>query len=184
MSVFLAQLWAAIRQHPLVSAGLFIAVVAGVADYSLWDHRAEVMRQHEDRRTRGQAMLAALTDRARINQDLELLADAQDTIDRNLVVEDNMEVNIGYFYRLEKLNRVRLVRVDQMGSSAAEADSPFKAVPVSLQVGGSYRNLLAFVRDLETGPRILRIRSFRLERADAAGNELSLVLTVELLART
>jgi Tfp pilus assembly protein PilO len=184
MTVFLAQLWATIRQHPVIAACLLVAAIAGAANYPLWQQREAATRHHDDMRRKGEAMLAALTDRGRIGDDITRLAEAEEVIEANLVSEDNMEVNLGYFYRLEKLNRVRLLRVDQLGSSPPETDNPFKAVPISLQIAGSYRNLLAFVRELETGPRILRVRSFRLERADAAGNELNLVLMVDLLARS
>jgi len=39
------------------------------------------------------------------------------------------------------------------------------------------------MRELETGPRILRTRAYRIERIDASSGELLLFLTVELLAR-
>jgi Tfp pilus assembly protein PilO len=183
MMVLLAQFWAAVRLRPGIAACLTIAFVAGLANYPLWRERQAVTQQHEEVRLRGEVMLAALTDRGRINADLATLAAAQEVIDRNLVSEESMEVNLGYFYRLEKLSRVRLSRIDQMGTAPAEAGRPFKTVPISLQVSGTYRNLLGFMRELETGPRILRTRAYRIERIDASSGELLLFLTVELLAR-
>ncbi len=182
--ILLAQLWAVARQRPLVTLCLLVAVLVGVGNYPLWLHRHEVARQHEEVRGRGEAMLAALTDRSRINEDLQVLAEAHEVIDRNLVSESSMEVNLGYFYRLEKINRVRLTRIDQMVSNPAPSGSPFKTVPVSLQLTGTYRNLLGFVRDLETGPRILRVRGYRFERMDLESGEMLLQLSVELLAQT
>jgi Tfp pilus assembly protein PilO len=183
MNVLFAQIWATIRLHPVIACCLLVAAIAGAANYPLSQQRHTATFQHEEARLKGEAMLAALTDRHRINTDVEILTEAQDVIDRNLVNEDNMEVNLGYFFRLEKQTRVRLIRADQMGSLPVEKDSPFKVVTVSLQIAGTYRNLLAFVRELETGPRLLRLSSYRLERTDASGNELSLVLMVELLAQ-
>jgi hypothetical protein len=183
MSVFLAQLWALIRGHPWITACLVVAALAGAANLPLWQERREVARQHDEVRLRGQAMLVALTDRARIHGDEVLLGSAEAVIDRNLVSEENMEVNLGYFYRLEKLTRVQLSRIDQLGSIPPEPGSLFRTVPVSLQLSGSYRNLLAFVRELESGPRILRLRSYRIERADAGGNEMAVTLMVEMLAK-
>lgn len=182
MMVLLAQLWAAVRVRPGIATCLAIALLAGLANYPLWERRLVVTGQHELIRQQGETMLAALTDRSRINADLAALTEAQEVIDRNLVSEQSMEVNLGYFYRLEKLNRVRLSRIDQLGATPADRDSPFRTIPVSLQVSGTYRNLLAFVRELETGPRIMRTSSYRLERADPSGGELALYLTVELLA--
>jgi Tfp pilus assembly protein PilO len=183
MMILLAQLWAAIRLRPGIAACLAIALLAGVANYPLWQERKAVTEKHEVVRLHGEAILAALTDRGRLRTDLATLTEAEDVIDRNLVSEQSMEVNLGYFYRLEKLSRVRLVRIDQLEAPPADPDNPFKLVPVSLQVSGSYRNLLGFMRELETGPRILRTRSYRLERTDPNGTELALFLSVELLAR-
>ena len=182
MMVLFAQLWAAVRLHPGIATCLTIALLAGSANYPLWQRRQSVTWQHELVRQQGETMLAALTDRSRINADLAALTEALEIIDRNLVSEESMEVNLGYFYRLEKLNRVRLSRIDQLGATPADEDSPFRTIPVSLQVSGTYRNLLAFVRELETGPRIMRTSSYRLERVDPSGSELALSLTVELLA--
>ena len=65
-----------------------------------------------------------------------------------------------------------------------QTTGPVAAPPrLTLQVTGTYRNLLGFMRDLETGPRILRTRSYRLERVDPNGGEMQLFLTVELLAQ-
>jgi len=182
--ILLAQLWAMARQRPGVALCLLVAVLAGAGNYPLWLHRQEVAQRHDEVRRRGEAMLAALTDRSRINEDLQVLAEAHEVIDRNLVSESSMEVNLGYFYRLEKINRVRLTRIDQMVSSPAAAGSPFKTVPVSLQLTGSYRNLLGFVRDLETGPRIMRVRGYRFERTSLEGGDMLLQLSVELLAQS
>lgn len=179
----LAQLWAAMRLHPGITACLLVSLLAGFANYPLWRQRQAVTRQHAEVRLRGETMLDALNNRSRITADLSTLAEAQEVIDRNLISEHGMEENLGYFYRLEKLNRVRLSRIDQMGTPTVEAESPFKTVPISLQASGTYRNLLGFMRDLETGPRILRTRSYRLERTEPNGGELVLLLTVDLLAR-
>jgi Tfp pilus assembly protein PilO len=183
MMILLAQFWAAIRLHPLIAACLAIALVAGLANYPLWQRRLEITERHEVVRLQGERMLAALTERGRINADLTALTEAQEVIDRNLVNEYSMEVNLGYFYQLEKISRVRLSRIDQMAALPTEPEQPFKTVPITLHVAGTYRNLLGFIRELETGPRILRTRSYRLERGDhSGGTELRLYLNVELLA--
>lgn len=128
-------------------------------------------------------MLHALTDRSRINAELSALQDALALIDRNLVDEASMEVNLGYFYRLERQTRVRLARLNQLSPLPPPDGNPFKAVPFSMQVAGSYRNLMDFLHELETGPRLLRIRGYDFARGDSADGELSLELTVEFLAR-
>ncbi len=170
------------RLRPVLTGGLLGALLSAGANHHLWRQRQEAAGEHAVARRRGEDMLGALADRARIHADVAALREALEQIDRNLVTEEGMEVNLGYFYRLEKTSRVRLSRIDQLGTIPAPAGGPYKSVPVTLQVTGPYRSLLGFLRELETGPRILRVRDFRLERPDEAG-DLRLFLTVELLAR-
>lgn len=183
MMILLSQFWAAVRLRPVMATCVAVALLAGGANYPLWQQRQEAARRYEEVSQRGKTILMALNERGRIQADLAILTEAQEIIDRNLVSDQTMEVNLGYFYRLEKLSRVRLVRVDQLGSAPGDTKNPFKVVPISLQVAGTYRNLLGFMRELENGPRLLRTRSYRLERTDLSGGELMLVMSVEMLAR-
>jgi Tfp pilus assembly protein PilO len=182
MNPRLRQLREFAHHHTFVAASTLVTTLALIANAGLWWHRHEVTREHEEVRRRGEVMAAAVADRARIQGDVAALEDALDQIERNLAAEESMEVNLGYFYRLEKLSRVRLERIDQLVAAPAAPGSAYRAVPVSLLVEGSYRNLLGFIRELETGPRVLRIRDYRMERDEDVA-ELHLQLTVELLAR-
>jgi Tfp pilus assembly protein PilO len=184
MKSVLPQLEAAVLRRPFMAACLALALVAGVLNYPLWRRGRDIVRRHDEVRQRGEMMLAALANRELIHGDLNALEEALDAIERNTVREESMEVNLGYFYRLEKASRVRLTRIDQLVAPPPELHSPFKAVPVALQVAGQYRNLLGFIRELETGPRILRIRSYRFERSELNPSDLVLVINLDLLART
>lgn len=170
------------HHHPFIATCAVIATLALLANGYLWWRREAVTREHAEVRRQGEAVVGAVADRVRIRADVAALAEALDQIERNLAAEESMEVNLGYFYRLEKLNRVRLERIDQLVALPAEAGQAYRSVPVSLRVEGSYRNILGFIRELETGPRLLRIRDYRIERDEDVA-ELHAGLTVELLAR-
>lgn len=168
----------------MVAACSALSVVLGAANYSFWQRRAAAAQQHEIVRRNGEFMLRSLTNRTRIEADLAALREAVAHVDRNLLQEASMEVNLGYFYRLEKANRVRLVRLNQLISPTPPAGSPFKAVPFSMLISGSYRNCMSFLRALETGPRLLRIRNCSFERSGADNSDLTLELTVDVLAKS
>lgn len=183
MMDFLTRLFGRAREHPLVASCLVITVLAVAANLFLWRTRGGIAREHEAARERGQEMLAALSSRSRINADVALLGETLAVLEANLASEESMEANLGYFYGLEKTSRIRLARIDQLAAAPGVPGSPYKGVPVSLQVAGSYRNLLGFLRELETGPRVLRVRDLRFERAVDSETELTGQLTVELLGR-
>lgn len=184
MSVVLAQLLAIIHHRSVVTGCLALIVLVGAANYPLWQHRLAVAQQHETVRRNGEIMLRALANRAQIEADLAALRPALAQIEQELVDERSMEINLGYFYKLERMTRVRLLRLNQLVSSPPRSGSPFKAVPFAMQVSGSYRNGMSFLRALETGPRILRVRSCSFDRSGADRSELVLDLTVDLLAKS
>lgn len=183
MNALLAQFIAFIRFRPLVAGAVALTLALGVANYFLWHQRRTAMVQHEEVRRKGELMLRAITNRARIDTDLAALQSAIGHIQRHLLDEQSMEVNLGYFYKLEKPARVRLVRLNQLTAPPPVAKSIFKVVPFSMQVHGTYRNAMSFLHALETGPRVLRIRQCSFERKESDGAELVLDLTVEILAK-
>lgn len=115
-------------------------------------------------------MLRALANRARIDTDLAALQDAIAHIEGNLLDEESMEVNLGYFYKLEKPSHVRLVRLNQLATTPPEAKGIFNVVPFSMQVAGSYRNTM---NSLPSPPFRTKSRlSLRRQRKTSHGKRL------------
>lgn len=184
MNAALQQLLALVRRAPLLVASLTLILLLGVGNYFLWQRQQELTRRHEEVRGNGEAMLLALTGHARLTTQLAAVQDALKLIEDNLVVEGDLAENLGYFYQIEKLTRLRLSQLNQLSSQPAAEDSPYKTVPFSLRITGSYYQLMNFLHELETGPRLLRVRTFTINRgSDATNNTLSLELTVELLGK-
>jgi Tfp pilus assembly protein PilO len=152
-------------------------------NYFLWRSRQTAEKLHADLKRQGEAMIVALNTRAGINADLNALEEAVAQIERDLIAEESMEVNLGYFYKLERATRVRLVRLNQLAAPVTAGGALYKAVPFSMQVVGSYRNNMNFLRSLETGPCILRVRNCSFERSSSESGEMVLDLFVDILAR-
>lgn len=173
-----------VRQRPLLTLCIAVTVLLAIGNYFLWKQREDVALRHEVARRNGEFMLRALSSRARIDADLGALREAMAQIEANLLDEQGMERNLGYFYRFEKLTGVRLVRLNQLAAPPSPAGSPFKSVPFSMQVTGSYRKAMQFLWALETGPRILRVRHCSFERMGGDNTDLTLDLTVDVLAKS
>ncbi len=167
--------------RPLVTASVVLTLGLGVVNYFLWHQRLAVTVRHDEVRQKGEAILSALINREHINSDLAKLQGALEVIDRNLIVEADMEVNLGYFYKLEKSCHIRLSQLNQLSALPSPEGNPFKAVPISIRATGSYAQLMGFLHELETGPRILAIRSFNFSRGDPKATTLALDLTVNML---
>lgn len=184
MNAVLQQLLVITRRSPLIVFSVTLFLLLGVANYFLWERQQELTKKHEEVRGNGDAMLLALTSHSRIAAQLATVEEALKRIEDNLVVEGDLAENLGYFYQIEKLSRLRLSRLNQLSAQPVAADSPYKSIPFSLRLTGSYHQLMNFLHELETGPRLLRVRTFTFDRiGDPASNNLSLDLTVELLGK-
>jgi Tfp pilus assembly protein PilO len=183
MNSLMLQFLTWIRVRPLMAGSLILTSLLAVANVFLWRGRQDAAQQLGEARQQGERLVRSLTNRPRIDKDLAAVRDALAQIDKNLVDERSMEVNLGYFYRLEKATRVRLMQLNQLGAPPPVAGSAYKVIPFSMHVTGSYRNNMNFLRSLETGPRILRIRSCSFDRVAVGSSEVTIDLTVEVLGR-
>ena len=73
------------------------------------------------------------------------------------------------------------LRPDAQPVRPATDGNPYKAVPFSFRATGGYPQLVKLLRDLESGPRLLRIKTFNFSRGEQKTNALVLDLTVDLL---
>ncbi len=181
MRTLLEQFLASARRYPLVAVTLSVFVLLSVANYVLWQRQELITEQHDGVRREGEAMLFALSGQSRIAGELAAVQGALKMIDRNLIVEADLAENLGYFYQMEAQCRVRLNQLNQLSSQPSLEGNPYKSIPFSLRVTGSYPQVMTFLRQLETGPRLARIRTYSFSRADAKNNTLALDLIVEML---
>ena len=183
MNAALQQFLAFVRRNPTIVASISIIVIMGAATFYLWHRQQDLTYEHDEIRHNGEDMLQALTSHARVNTEIDTVKAALDRIDRNLINEGDLAENLGYFYQIETASHMRFTQVTQLSSQPQAADSAYKAVPFSLRASGSYRQIMRLLRELETGPRLLRIRTYSLAGSDGDADLVSLELTVELLAR-
>ena len=180
MYALLQQLLAFARRSPFLVFCVTLFLLLSIANYFLWQRQQAITVRYEEVQRNGETMFSALSSHSRVVTQLTTVEEALKRIDENLVVETDLAENLGYFYQMETLSRVRLTQLNQLSSQPADG-APYKAIPFSLRVTGSYPQLISFVRELESGPRILRIRNFDFGRGDAKSNTIGLGLTVEVL---
>ncbi len=180
MSVFFQRFWDLIRRYPLVSSCVVVMMLLGAANYYFFDQRAILASQHDDARVYGERMMTVLAGHTRLTAQVATTQEAVELIERNLIQENDLPENLGYFYKLETASRARIAQISQLNAQTL-IGNPFKAVPFSVHVTGSYPQIIGFIRALETGPRLARIREYEFTRSDAKTGTLAMDLTVELL---
>lgn len=188
MSALLQQLLAFFRRHPFVIACSAIAILLWVANYFIWQRHQQLTISHQTQQRTGEDMLQSLTSHSRVTDELQAVKEALAFIDRNLIFEGDLPENMGYFYQVEAASRLRLQSLNQLSSMPPPPDQAFKTVPFTLRTSGSYRQVMRFIRELETGPRLYRVQSYSLTQGGAgapgsdAGSSITLELTIEVLA--
>ena len=180
MNAGFQQFLQAVRRARFLTFCIVVFVGLNTANYFLWQRQRDIAFKHEEVRRSGESMFSALASHSTVVGQLLMVDDALKQIDQNLVVEADLAENLGYFYQLETLSRVRLTQLNQLSSQPSE-DNPYKAIPFSLRVSGSYPQLIGFMRELESGPRVARIKTFDFSRTAAKSAAINLGLTVELL---
>lgn len=183
MSVLFASLIDLLRRRPAVTFAVGILLLFAGLNYALWQGRAASVRRHREARQQGEDMRHALTNYTKLKADLAAVDDAITLIDRGLLAERALEVNLGYFYQLENASRVHLRQLNQLGVTPAPEGNPYKVIPFALQASGSYGQTMQFLRQLETGPRLLRITSYSLGRGDPKTGAMLLDVTVDALGK-
>lgn len=198
MSAFLQQLLAFFRRNPFVIICSAIAILLWVANYFIWQRHRELTANHQTLQRSGEDMLQSLTNHSRITTELAAVKEALAYIEQHMIHEGDLPENMGYFYQLETVSRIRLQALNQLSAMPPPPEQPFKTVPFTLRTSGSYRQVLRFLRELETGPRLYKVQTYTLQgggpavapggpgglAADSAGAPalVSLDITIEVLA--
>jgi len=156
------------RRYPFVIAASALAILLWVANYFIWRRHQETSAGYQTLQRSGEDMLQSLTNHGRITAELATVKEALAYIDNNLVREGDLPENNGYFYQLETASRIRLQALNQLSSMPPPPEQSYKTVPFTLRTTGSYRQILRFLRELETGPRQFRIQNFALTQAGTA----------------
>lgn len=186
MSALVQQLLAFFRRYPFVIACSAIAILLWVANYFIWQRHKELATAHQTQQRAGEDMLQSLTNHSRVTEELNAVKTALAFIERNLVHEGDLPENMGYFYQIETASRLRLQSLNQLSSMPPPAEQVYKTVPFTLRTTGSYRQVMRFLRELETGPRLYKVQTYSIAQGGAPNADeaasVTLELTIEVLA--
>lgn len=183
MNAAVARLQNLLVKQPYPAACLAFALLLGAVAWWLREQRGELEATRQERVRQGEAMLSLLVGGSLQRQELAIAREAARRIEENLLVESNLAENTWYFFKLEEQTRVRLPELHQLNSPAGDRSSLYKRIPYTLRVEGAYEQIAAFVRALESGPRLVNITNFGFTRRAADGSQLVLDLSIELLGR-
>jgi hypothetical protein len=170
-------------RYPFCTACIVASVV--LAGSSLWLRfrlRDLATLQH-NRAQKGSEMLIFIAHGSQLRTELAAARAATQRITESLVVEKNIPENFWYFYKIEQDTHAKLVELQQRPAPVPDsgAPAPYKRVPYFLKLSGPFRAVVAFLQQVEMGPRFGRITGFVLQRQDLATGHVILQLDLEML---
>jgi Tfp pilus assembly protein PilO len=189
MSEFFQQTLALFRRYPFVILCCALTILLGVGNYFILQNRRELAVGHQTLQRNGEEMRQSLTNQGRIATELAAVKEALEFINQHLITEGDLPENMGYFYQVEAASKLHLQSLNQLSSAPPPPDQPFKTVPFMLRTTGSYRQVLRFLRELETSPRLYKVQTYSISQGTALapgtddGQSVTLDLTIDVLAR-
>ena len=178
-----SDLWDYIRRYPAGALSIALCLPAAGSVFVLRNMLTDADRNYEKLNEKGVAMSEYVAGVRNIRTQAAAAHAAADQIEAGLIDESNLAENLWYFYQIEQQTHARISELRQLSSTAPKNQGYYKVVPFSLRVAGNYEQVSGYLYHLETGPRMLRVNSFEIQRQESAGNNLLLVLTLDVLAR-
>jgi Tfp pilus assembly protein PilO len=176
----LRQLISLARDYAFITLCLVVILVAGSASYFLRQNVAELEHELAFIRTDGEGVLRTIANATALRNDRELIGAAAKEINANLITEDNLAENLGYFYKIEDQSHAR---IDVHELAAPVSSSSTRTVPFTVTVSGTFSQVFSFLHQLEHGPRLMRITTFSFSRRVPTGDSVVLELNLDMLAR-
>lgn len=186
-----ADLIAFARKHLTGTICLVVTLVCGGVLYFRGDAVAESQKLYDEKSAEATKMVNNVKGAPGLPEQVAELQELGKQLDARLVNENQLAVNLQYFYKLEADHGVKLLDVRQNNASRparGAAKTSFTPVPYSLSVQGTYAQLLKFLGELQNGRHLCRINTAVFNKpggADtSATQQMTLTLSVELLGQS
>jgi Tfp pilus assembly protein PilO len=170
-------------RYPFCAVCIVVSLLLAGANLRLRFWLGDQATQLHAQAQKGDEVLKFISRGSQLRSELTAARAATQRIAENLVVEKNIPENFWYFYKIEQDTGAKLVELQQRPAPLPESGAPatYRRVPYMLKMSGPFRNVVAFLQQVETGPRLGRISGFVLQRQDLTTGRVVLQLDLEML---
>jgi Tfp pilus assembly protein PilO len=149
----------------------------------LWQFQLSLTKLYRIRQLEGEAAVATLISAPQLRQELSLVRETVHRIEKNLASDDNLDASLTYFYAMEGSANVRLEELNPLTTIISNYSATYRRIPFSLKISGSYSQVVAFLRAIETGPKPACITYLSFRRRTPDASLIVLDLNVDLLGK-
>ncbi|MGA2051735.1 MAG: hypothetical protein ABSH19_00345 [Opitutales bacterium] len=176
---------AKIKAYPL-AVGLAVAaiIMAGLAYYQegTLDDDLDASKDLDQQST---TMADNLVFGRDLDASLKQLEAADQTLQAALIEPENIIENQQYFYGFEHIDGLHIIDPTQEHTDR-DKDATMSVTTFSLQASGTWESITSFLYELQTGPHLVRVSKFSLEKFthpgfDAPPEQLIATMEVQVL---
>jgi Tfp pilus assembly protein PilO len=182
------QLLPKLKAYPLaISLALVALLAAGWTEYRQGD-MDQADSDYKDASDQNEIVTNNLVAGRTLDAHLNQLGEDKKTIDAALIDPTQSVANQQYFFGFESTGVSILDPTEGNPIVSKDAAEP-SITPFTLSATGQWDNMVDFIYGLETGPRLLRFNTFRLEKSQQTLNvgsepdRMVLTLSVEILGK-
>lgn len=176
-----------LKRHAFAAICCTLAAATAVAYVIRLDLLDSARTETELRQKEAENMKRNLRNATGLKEHLADLKVLLSIVDARLVRAEDLASNLQYFYRLESETGAKILLLRQLTGSGTEAKpaagaAPYRAIPYSVIVEGSFPQVMAFLTRLERGAHFNRTKTFTAQRGatDGAGGIRSGTVVVNL----
>jgi Tfp pilus assembly protein PilO len=181
-----ADITAIIKKQPVGFACGLICLVLGALLYFRSDVIDQDQSDYDTKSAEAAKIIANVSASKNLAEQVKEIQAHTKDMESRLVQAGQLATNQQFFYKLEAENEVKLLDLRQ-NSIPKSNKTAYVAVPFTLSVQGSYKQIMAFLDRLENGPHFCHFSSATFNKVAggdvAAQNTMTLTLNLELLGQ-
>jgi hypothetical protein len=185
MSISNEQLFTFLRKNPIGIGCVLLSLVLVGFIYSRGELLPAARGLLDEKSTEGERLAANVKYSNQLREQVDEIVAAGKAIDGRLIYAAQLASNLEYFYKLEADTNTRLLSLTPLTTPARPGNAKTTFVPIgfTLNVQGSYAQILDFLHRLENGLHYARILNATCAKVSVEGDLLTLNLNVELLGQ-
>ena len=159
-----------LKRHAFAAVCCTLSLAIGITYFIRMDY-LDVEREMIDQLQKEAGNIKRnLRNAAGLQENLADLKVLHSIVDSRLVRPEDLASNLQYFYRLESETGVKILLLRQLtgtGTAAAGSEvskAPYRPIPYSVIVEGSFPQVMAFLTRLERGAHFNRTKTFTAQR--------------------
>lgn len=170
-----------VKKHPISVGCAVVSVGLLVSMYFRSDLKTEADTLLAEKTAAGERYAANIKNSAQLEDDLAKVTAANKEIDSRAVRINELGTNSQYFYKLEGETGVKLIDFRQTTQSGAKGKGAFLPVGFTVSAQGELRQLLEFLRLIESGTHYCRVTTATISSTTTRTAPMTLTLSIEML---